>query len=263
MIIFAIDDEAAMLAELHDAIAEAEPDADIRDFQYAKDVLQALDERRCIPDIVFSDIELPGMNGLTLAATIKTRAPRARIIFVTGYSQYAVEAYRHRINGYLLKPVDAQQIRDELDYLQGSAAPDPDKLQIRCFGTFEVFWHGKAVVFDRRQTKELFAFLVDRRSVCTSEEVAAALWEGETDLTVCRTRIRSLLYDLKNTFAALGLDDIVIRKRDRIGLHTDRLECDYYLFLKGDIRAVNAFQGEYMSQYSWAEPTAGRLTFRE
>ena len=67
MIIFAIDDEAAMLAELHDAIAEAEPNAEIHNFQYTKDVLSAISEKKILPDVVFSDIELPGMDGLSLA----------------------------------------------------------------------------------------------------------------------------------------------------------------------------------------------------
>jgi two-component SAPR family response regulator len=263
VIIFAIDDETAMLAELHDAIAEAEPNAEIHDFQYAKDVLSAISEKKILPDVVFSDIELPGMDGLSLAVQIKRTAPETKIVFVTGYSQYAVEAFRRRINGYLLKPVDAGQIREELDYLQEYYKPNPEKLQVKCFGFFEVYWQGKALAFERKQSKELFAFLIDRNSICAAEDIADALWEGDPDMAACKTRIRSLLHDLKNTFSSIGLNDILIRKRDRIGIETDRIECDYYRFLMGDVQAVNAFHGEYMSQYSWAEPTMGKLVFRE
>ena len=261
MIIFAIDDEAAMLAELQDAIAEAKPDAEIRGFRNAQEPLRIISEGRVIPDVVFSDIEMPGMDGLKLAARIRQIAPQAKIIFVTGYSQYAVEAYRHRINGYMLKPVDAGQVREELAYLQEAYREEPDKLQVRCFGSFEVYWQGKAVVFSRKQTKEFFAYLIDRNSVCSSEEIAATLWEEETDLRACKTRIRSLVHDLKNTFRKLGLEDILIRTKDRIGLHTEKIDCDYYRFLKGDIQAVNAFRGVYMSEYSWAEDTLGELLF--
>jgi len=263
MTIFAIDDEQPMLSELHDAIAEAEPNAEIHDFQFAPDVLNALAEHLAIPDVVFSDIELPGMDGLTLAMRIKGFAPQAKIVFVTGYSQYAVEAYRRRINGYMLKPVDARQIREELDYLQEYYKPDPDKLQIKCFGSFEVYWRGKALAFERKQTKELLAFLIDRNSICSSEDIADALWEGETDLAACKTRIRSLLHDMKHTFSGIGMNDLLIRKRDRIGLHTERIECDFYRMLNGDIQAINAFHGEYMREYSWAEATLGKLTFKK
>ncbi len=264
MNIFAIDDESAMLSELHHAIAEASPEAKIHDFRFATDALRAITECRILPDIVFSDIELPGMNGLNLAARIKQHVPAAKIVFVTGYSQYAVEAYRQRINGYILKPIDAEQIRQELNFLSEPYRKEPGKLQARCFGSFEIYWEGKPVAFGRKQTKELIAFLIDRNSICSSEEIADALWEGETNIKACKTRIRSLLYDLKGTLSEIGANNnIVIRRRGAIGIDSSCLDCDYYRFLQGDIQAINAFHGEYMTQYSWAEPTLGRITRTE
>ena len=260
MIIFAIDDENAMLSELHDSIQEASPEAEIHDFRFAADALKAITDSGIMPDIVFSDIELPGMNGLNLAVRIKQLAPMARIVFVTGYSQYAVEAYRQRINGYVLKPIDAEQIRQELDYLTQPYRQEPDKIQVRCFGYFEIYWHGKPVSFGRKQTKELFAFLVDRNSICSSEEISDALWEGDTNIKACKTRLRGLLHDLKGTLSEMGMNNIVIRRRDAVGIDSSFLDCDYYRFLKGDIQAVNAFRGEYMKQYSWAESTLGNIT---
>ena len=263
MIIFAIDDEMAMLSELHHAIEEASREAEIHDFRFAADALAAISENRIVPDIVFSDIELPGMNGLNLAARIKQLAPLAKIVFVTGYSQYAVEAYRQRINGYVLKPIDAEQIRQELDYLTEPYRQDPDKLQVRCFGYFEVFWQGKPVSFGRKQTKELLAFLIDRNGICSSEEISDALWEGDTDIRACKTRLRSLLHDLKGTLSKIGTNHLIIRRRGSVGIDSSCLDCDYYRFLKGDIQAVNSFYGEYMKQYSWAESTLGRILLRE
>lgn len=262
MNIFAIDDEIAMLSELHHSIQEACPEAEIHDFKFAAEAMQAITENGTIPDIVFSDIELPGMNGLELAVRIKQLAPMTKIIFVTGYSQYALEAYRQHINGYVLKPIDAEQIRQELKYLMEPYRQEPDKIQVRCFGYFEIYWHGKPVSFGRKQTKELLAFLIDRNSICTSEEICDALWEDDMDTKACKTRLRSLLHDLKGTFSAIGVNDIVIRRRDAIGIDSTILDCDYYRFLKGDIQAINAFHGEYMKQYSWAESTLGNIMLR-
>lgn len=259
MIIFAIDDETAILSELHHSIEEARPEAEIHDFRFAGEALKAITESGIIPDIVFSDIELPGMNGLELAVRIKQTAPMTKIVFVTGYSQYAVEAYQQHINGYVLKPIDAEQIRQELDYLTEPYRQVPGKLQVRCFGYFEIFWNGKPVSFGRKQTKELLAFLIDRNSICTSEEISDALWEGDTDIRACKTRLRSLLHDLKQTLAAIGVSNLVIRRRDTIGIDATCLDCDYYRFLRGDIQAINAFHGEYMKQYSWAESTLGNI----
>ena len=136
---------------------------------------------------------------------------------------------------------------------------DSDKIQVRCFGYFEVYWHGKPVSFGRQKTKELLAFLIDRNSICTSEEISDALWEGDADIKACETRLRSLLHDLKGTLSEIGVNNIVIRRRDTIGIDPTFLDCDYYRFLKGDIQAVNAFRGEYMKQYSWAESTLGNI----
>ena len=259
MIIFAVDDEMAMLSELHESIREARPEAEIHDFKFAAEALKAITENGLIPDVVFSDIELPGMNGLDLAVRIKQLAPMAKTIFVTAYSQYALEAYRQHINGYVLKPIDTEQIRRELDYLMEPCRQESGKMQVRCFGYFEVYWHGKPVSFGRQQTKELLAFLIDRNSICTSGEISDALWEGETDLKACRARLRSLLHDLKRTLSEIGMNSIVIRRRDAVGIDPTLLDCDYYRFLKGDIQAINAFRGEYMKQYSWAESTLGNI----
>ena len=263
MIIFAIDDEIAMLSELHHAIEEASPGTEIHDFRFGAEALDAISKERIIPDLIFSDIELPGMNGLNLAVRIKQLAPKAKIVFVTGYSQYAVEAFRQHINGYVLKPIDAAQIRKELDYLTEPYRQESDKLQVRCFGYFEVFWHGKPVSFGRKQTKELLAFLIDHNSICTAEEISNALWEGDADMRACKTRLRSLLHDLKGTLSEIGAGNIVIRRRGSVGVDPHLVDCDYYRFLKGDMQAVNSFQGEYMKQYSWAESTLGNLIFRQ
>ncbi|MBE6909642.1 MAG: response regulator [Ruminococcaceae bacterium] len=266
MLIFAIDDEPAMLAELHDAIAAAAPDAEIADFEAAPEVLAALDAPGGTPDVVFSDIRLPGMDGLSLAVQIKQRAPKAKLVFVTGYAQYAMEAYRRHVNGYVMKPAEPEKIREELDALDlPAAAPEPaDKLRVQCFGHFEVFYRGEPVIFQRRQSKELFAFLIDREGrACTSEEIAAALWENDADMNAAKARIRLILHDLRASLREIGMEDALIRERRQLAVRRELVDCDYYRMLAGDVRAVNAFQGQYMIDYSWAELTNGRLHFRK
>ena len=263
MLIFAIDDEPVVLETLHDAIADVRPDAEIRDFRRAEDALAAI-ESGARADLVFSDIQMPGMDGLALAARIKRSAPDTRIVFVTAYSDYALEAWRCHVHGYLLKPVTAEHIREELAQLSLPSVPVTDRLNVRCFGHFEVFWRGEPVIFERRQSKELFAYLIDREgAACTAEEIASALWEDETDMTAVRARIRKLLSDLKATFHAIGAEDVLIRERRQVAVRRDRVDCDYYRMLSGDPAAINSYRGEYMVDYTWAELTAGRLHFRD
>ena len=263
MTIFAIDDEPKALRLLHDAIAEAEPGARIADFTEGGEALDAIREQGPTPDVVFSDIELPGMTGLAFAVELKKLAPQAKIVFVTGFPKYATDAFRLHVSGYIVKPVYADRVREELDQLKLPPAESrADKLKVHCFGHFEVFWHGKPVIFQRKQSKELLAFLIDREGrSCTAEEIAAALWEDDADIKSAKARIRLILHDLRATLQEIGMEDILIREHRQLAVHKDRVDCDYYRMLEGDIAAINAFGGAYMTEYSWAELTTGRLQF--
>lgn len=138
----------------------------------------------------------------------------------------------------------------------------PNGLYARCFGNFEVFHEGRPLKFGRQKTKELFAFLIDRKGACcTSEQIAACLWEDDTDLQAIKHKVRNLVSDLKATLTGLGITDVIVRGRDRIGLQLDKIDCDYLRHLSGTSGPQEVFLGEYMEQYSWAEGTKGVLTF--
>ena len=264
MLIYAIDDEPTMLEELHEAIAAAEPNAEIMDFETAPQVLAALETETRTPDVVFSDIQLPGMDGLALAVAIKNAVPWAKIIFVTGYSQYAVEAFQRHVNGYVMKPVTPDKIRAELDALDISRTVlEPDKLRVQCFGSFEVFWHDKPLVFSRNKSKELLAYLIDREGAyCTMGEIINALWEDGAEPKDAKGYLRVLFRDLSTVLKSIGMRDVLLKMRGQLAVDRSKLDCDYYRMRDGDPAAVNAYRGEYMKQYSWAELTTGRLHFR-
>lgn len=262
MLIYAIDDEPRSLQQLHSAIAEAAPDADIRDFALASDALHAIRKTGAGPRVVFTDIEMPPPDGLAFAAELRTLSPDTRVVFVTGHGEYALDAFRVHASGYILKPVRAERIREELDNIAPVGGDLPDGLFVRCFGSFEVFWNGRPLQFRRRRTRELLAFLIDRRGgFCTAEEIASTLWEDAEDMSAAKHRLRQLVSDLKNTLAQIGMEDVLIRRSGQLAIARDRVDCDYFRMLDRDARYVGAFTGEYMSQYSWAELTTGQLQF--
>ena len=263
MRIFAIDDEKSALRALHNAIAQAAPQAEIVDFSLGVDALAAVEEGQECPDVVFTDIRMPRLDGLALAARIRAASQRTKVVFVTACSDYAYEAIQLRASGYVLKPVTAESIRAELDNLAPVQPRMPGGLWVRCFGSFEVFWDRQPLRFARRQTRELFAYLVDRAgALCTTEEIVGVLWEDETDMAAAKNRLRQLIRDLKQTLSTVGMEDILVRRNRLLAVLTDRIPCDYYRMLAGDMQWQNAWNGEYMKQYSWAEMTAGRLQFR-
>ena len=221
-----------------------------------------------MPDVIFSDIIMPELDGLELAVRLKTAAPDARLVFVTGFSEFALKAFQLHVSGYIMKPPEPDRVREELNVLERNLptecrAPDDRRLQARCFGYFEVFWKGKPLRFERQQTKELLAFLIDRcGSYCSAEEIIAGIWEDVQDIRAAKHRLRNLTCDLRKTLADIGLGGLLLHRRNQLAILTELLDCDYYRMLDGDMEAVNAFRGEYMAQYSWAELTKGNLYFR-
>ena len=110
MRIFAIDDEPKMLRLLHNAIAEAAPGAEISDFLLGSDAVDYIQAKGVRPEVVFTDIQMPGLTGLELAVRLKQIAPETGIVFVTGYDEYAVDAYRLHVGGYIMKPVETGRV---------------------------------------------------------------------------------------------------------------------------------------------------------
>lgn len=264
MIIYVVDDEKNVLEETRATVLKAGPGADIRTFMRGKEALLAITDGE-MPDIVFSDIEMPGISGLEFATQLKKLSPNTRILFVTCHENYALQAFKVKVHGYLLKPLSVEDVREELEFIpRGGADKTSNMLEVRCFGHFDVYYNGKPVIFTRKQSKELFAYLIDREgAACSSAEIAAALWRDESDTNATRNRIRVLVNDLRNTLKDIGMSDLVIRDKRELAIRKDMIDCDYYRMLEGDIDAVNSYRGEYMVEYEWAELTNARLYFRK
>lgn len=264
MLYFILDDESEILEDERGIVAEVDPDAEIMTFSRARAAIEALTEQGLIPDAVFLDIEMPGISGLEFAARIRSLSPTTRVVFITGYPQYALEAFKVRAQGYLLKPLTAEAVREELSYMPARYKADPGKLEVRCFGHFEVFWQGRPLMFQRRKTKELLAYLIDREGgACTTEEIGQVLWESDGDIKASKQLVRNSINDLRNTLKAIGLEEALQREHRQTAIRRDMVDCDYYRMLDGDVSALNAFNGQYMIDYSWAELTSGKLYFRQ
>src|SRR4030095_9874292 len=81
------------------------------------------------PDIVFLDIEMPGMNGFEMLQ--KLPAINFEIIFTTSYDQYAIKAFKFSALDYLLKPVDRQELKTAVQkVVQRLSRPVPQQLEI-------------------------------------------------------------------------------------------------------------------------------------
>lgn len=76
-------------------------------------------------DVVFLDIEMPGMSGIDLARRIARNRDGPRVVFTTAYPQYALDAFRVGAAGYLLKPFDEEQLGEVLHRIAGAHGLTP------------------------------------------------------------------------------------------------------------------------------------------
>ncbi len=255
-----VDDEKIALSSMVLKLQKIERISEVVAFH---DPMQALEHLQSQggADVAFLDINMGEIDGLQLGKQIKWLYPACHIIFITGYSLYAVEAFKMHAAGYLLKPTSVADIEAELDHIAGlSAKPAGKRLSVQCFGNFEVFAGGVPIRFQRSKTKELFAYLVDRKGASvTMAELVAVLWEDKSDSVSQRSQLRKLVSDLFRTLKGVGAAGVLVKNRGSLAVATDMLDCDFYRYLQGDAQAIGSFTGEYMTNYSWAEITLAYL----
>lgn len=257
MRILAVDDEVLALEAILDLLKTVAPESEVKGFRRASEALSCIEEWK--PDVALLDINMRSITGVELAKKIQEKVPRVNIIFTTGYDEYTKEALDMHASGYLLKPVTEEKLKEELSVLRFTPEKeDKPKLYFRTFGNFEVFYKGEPVRFQYQKTKELVAYLIDQKgTLCSVHQIIAALWE-DCDTGAKMSYLNRIRADLLQVLKECGEEDILIRQRGEIGILQDKIHCDYYTWLRGKER--DAYKGEYMSQYSWAEETNGWLT---
>ena len=122
MTIVCVDDHPIMLKGLSRNIRHLLPDANIGAFANAEDAMVFAKENGC--DILISEIELIGVDGLTLAQRIKNLNSKVNIIFLTvcDEKEHAKEVLRIKPSGYLVKPAKTEQLEAELKNLRYQAS---------------------------------------------------------------------------------------------------------------------------------------------
>ena len=253
MNILLVDDEAPALRELYDAVSTSLQGEQIYSFLKAKEAMECAEATHI--DLAFLDINMRFIDGITMAKKLQELYPECNIIFCTGYTEYALDALEIYCSGYLLKPITRQRVQEILNHLRYPLPLKKHLVELHCFGNFDVLCDGKPVAFKYKKTRELLAYLTDRRGAeATTQEIMAAIFEENKPSYFSNIRL-----DLLDTFAALGIADVVSTAYGRMSIVRDKVNCDYFDYLDGKNRN---FQGEYMSQYSFAEVTCGILNER-
>lgn len=114
-----VDDEPMVRAHLRKLLTTQGVEV-IGEAGNSNEALQLTEDLR--PDLLFLDIRMPGLTGMQLAGALQFSSVNSRIIFVTGYSEHALEAFEHGALDYLVKPVSAERLAKTLIRARGALA---------------------------------------------------------------------------------------------------------------------------------------------
>lgn len=136
-----------------------------------------------------------------------------------------------------------------------------DRLRVKTFGSFEVYdRQGRAIAFHKKKSKQLLAYLVDKYGfpAATADIVQDVLEKEPTDLNAKKyvsTLFRMAEKDLENA----GFPGIIMKEWNSLRVDADKLDCDYYHLMEGDVSYWSRYHNEYMKEYSWAEETNAEI----
>jgi two-component SAPR family response regulator len=265
-----VDDEELILSRTASLMKKTNIFDSVEAFMDPEDAITYMDEKKV--DLALLDIDMPGMGGLELATNLVQKNPEIKIIFLTGYSEYAIDAYAMHATGYLLKPIGYDKLVSELEFALGpaleektedSAEAKKPKVKVQTFGYFNILVDDKLVTFKRNKAKEVIACLVDLKGQYISrKDLFYILWEDDDYDRAKQKYLDTIIRSLKETLEEYGISDIFKVESGMMRIVPEKLDCDLYRFLNNEKAAVESFRGEYMNSYSWASATEGYLTER-
>ena len=222
-----VDDEALALRRLAGLLTELEDMEICGVFSTALEALDYIDRNPV--DVVFLDISMPEMNGMEMANRLMDRDNTVQIVFVTGYEEYAVDAFELDAADYLLKPISRERLAKTVKRLKGNGKRSGQRLRVTCFGGFRIVTEsGETIQWRTPKVEELFAFLICRR--CTSrEEIADILWDGLNPDKAMRN-LNTTLYYVRKALQTYGMEECVITRHRELVIDTNKLSCDLYEF---------------------------------
>lgn len=265
-----VDDEIAALNRFERIAAKDERIVIDGKFLYAQDAIAFIKEHPV--DIAFLDIEMPEISGLELAEKLLEIDSYIRVIFVTAYNKYALDAFRAHAIGYLLKPLDSAEFTQQVDLLSRRYTPRPEKgskrpLIAKCFGGFSVYpeANAPAIRWKTAKAEELFALLIHYQGrVKPKESLIETLWPGHKPEKTANLFHVTCTY-LRSALAEKGFSDILVRELDGYRVNPERIDCDLFRFSLeiGSISSLgieklndlsNLYCGEYLEgkPYDWS-----------
>ncbi len=233
MKIMVVDDELPALNELANRIQSLIPDGEIHRFLLPREALEQFAELS--PDLVFLDIEMPGMKGLELVERMQSVSGNdAEYVFVTAYKHYALDAFDLFAVDYLLKPATTERLQKTINRFKKiarSSESETNTVSICMFGNIEVIGPHGTITWKTKKIAELFAYLLLQRSVSLDSIIEDLFPESTRERGAWY--VHTCLYQLRKSLKNVQMDRhvTIAYRNQKYELIINGVETDYERFL--------------------------------
>ena len=249
-----VDDDIVSRTMLASMIKDTKWVSLVAEFDNAEEALAYAENNQV--DLAILDIQLPNMNGVELAKQLQMRNQDILFMFETGREDYAFHAFQLKAVAYITKPYQKEDVIYALEtaYLLSKRKNLNSRYYARTFGYFDFFIEGEPIAFKSAKAKELLALLIDRRGgIVTSEQMIATLWENRPNDDATQNLASKLTKTLYKELESVNAQEILHIGRGVRNINVDKIDCDLYSALDGEMNAMRHYCGEYMNEYSWGE----------
>lgn len=220
-----VDDEIHALERMKKFVVEFGSLNLVASYREAETCLKELKDND-LPDVVFLDIQMPGVNGLELAQEIQDIDEKIDIVFITAYKNYAVDAFEINALDYLLKPISEKRFKKTVNRLVGnqkSAEVKAEKIKVNSFGQLKLCYQEQklSIKWPTIKSQELFLLLLTHKgNFVANDRLAGKLWPDKTEQKATDI-LYTTIYSLRKVFRKAGFKNIIASKRGYYSLNLE------------------------------------------
>lgn len=226
-----VEDEKFVLSEIKTMVEETGFINVVNTYNNPLAALAEVDLLR--PQLALIDIQMPGMDGITLAERLLEKIPSLEVVFITAHNEYAIKAFELNALDYLLKPINPRRFALLAERVASTIAErntgPRGLLEIQFFGGLDVKINGQAVKWVRTKAEELFCFLlINHKFAVHKETILEALWsdhDPRRGLSILQTSVSKL----RNIFSPLEGVVQLDYASNKYRLNISECSCDYFL----------------------------------
>ena len=214
-------------------------------------------------EAAFLDVEMPIVNGIQLAQELRKIRKDIIIIFVSAYDSYIRDSNEIGGDYYIVKPYTTETLEMAMERIRLLSKRQEKSVYIQMFGRFMIYHNGNPVKMGGK-AKEILALVATKRGKeISNEEIYSTIWEGREYSNSNMSVYYNALKRLKEILKQEGIKDLLFSTTRGQMLNIQLCDCDYFDWQDNNRNTKNSFEGEFLSEYSWAEYTLAKILGEE